>query len=213
MLDYSCWEHLLISNCVKCEWQQCHWLALSLGISHHNRSITLEPLCKQSVLKWRRHLKMIALHKQNATLLFLPCCPPSSSLHSSLNSLILSFLPSFPSPLSKFSSVPMPVKDIWPVLNLEWQILPYSRHQTAISVFASYQMLWGADQWRTGKERMCLNTSWKEGLSGHSGEREEKNLKSEVERGVIKIHPTVQTKGGMKKGENAGEKQGWVLGG
>lgn len=40
------------------------------------------------------------------------------------------------------------------------------------------------------------------------GEKEGKNeggLRLEVERGVIKIHPTVQTKGGMKKGENAGE--------
>lgn len=41
-------------------------------------------------------------------------------------------------------------------------------------------------------------------------EREKKNeggLRSEVESGVIKIHPTVQTKGGMKKRENAAEKR------
>lgn len=55
---------------------------------------------------------------------------------------------------------------------------------------------------------MRLNASWKEGLSGHIGEREQKSRRSEVERGVIKIHPTVQTKGGMKKGETAGEKRG-----
>lgn len=45
------------------------------------------------------------------------------------------------------------------------------------------------------------------------GEREGKKRKtrgepgSEVESRVIKIHPTVQTKGGMKKGENAGESE------
>lgn len=33
-------------------------------------------------------------------------------------------------------------------------------------------------------------------------------LSLEVESRVIKIHPTTQTKGGMKKGENAGEKRG-----
>lgn len=38
-------------------------------------------------------------------------------------------------------------------------------------------------------------------------------LRSEVESRVIKIHPTVQTKGGMKKGENAGQRREWVLGG
>lgn len=106
--NHSFWEHLLISKCVKCEWQQYPWLALSLGISHHNRSITLEPLCKQSVLEWRSHFKMIALHKQNATVLFLPCCPPPLP-HTPLSTL-LSFSPYFP--LSKFSFVPMPFKDI-----------------------------------------------------------------------------------------------------
>lgn len=38
----------------------------------------------------------------------------------------------------------------------------------------------------------------------------EEGLRLEVESGVIKIHPTVQTKGGMKKEENAGGKR--VLG-
>ena len=48
------------------------------------------------------------------------------------------------------------------------------------------------------------------------GERGEKNtggLRSEVESVVIKIHPTVQTKGGMKKRENAAEKRERVFGG
>lgn len=47
-------------------------------------------------------------------------------------------------------------------------------------------------------------------MAGLGKEREkiEGELGSEVESGVIKIHPTVQTKGGMKKGENAGEKRG-----
>lgn len=42
---------------------------------------------------------------------------------------------------------------------------------------------------------------------GKEGKNEEggRRLRLEVESGVIKIHPTVQTKGGMKKGENAGE--------
>lgn len=43
---------------------------------------------------------------------------------------------------------------------------------------------------------------------GKRGKKNEGKLGSEVESGVIKIHPTVQTKGGMKKGENAGEKRG-----
>lgn len=41
------------------------------------------------------------------------------------------------------------------------------------------------------------------------GGKNEGALRSEVESGVIKIHPTVQTKGGMKKGENAGESECW----
>lgn len=41
---------------------------------------------------------------------------------------------------------------------------------------------------------------------GKEREKNERGLRLEVESGVIKIHPTVQTKGGMKKGENAGEK-------
>lgn len=56
-----------------------------------------------------------------------------------------------------------------------------------------------------------LDRSWKQGVSGPTGEREggknEGGLRSEVESGVIKIHPTVQTKGGMKKGESAGERR------
>lgn len=40
------------------------------------------------------------------------------------------------------------------------------------------------------------------------GGKNEGALRSEVESAVIKIHPTVQTKGGMKKGENAGESGG-----
>lgn len=47
-----------------------------------------------------------------------------------------------------------------------------------------------------------LNTSWKPGLSGWSAERKGEKLRSEVQSGVIKIHPTVQTKGGMKRGES-----------
>lgn len=52
--------------------------------------------------------------------------------------------------------------------------------------------------------------SWTQGVNGQTGERGEKNegrLRLEVQSGVIKIHPTVQTKGGMKKGENAGEER------
>lgn len=40
------------------------------------------------------------------------------------------------------------------------------------------------------------------------GKERKKELRSEMESRVIKIHPTVQTKGGMKKGENAGERRG-----
>lgn len=59
-----------------------------------------------------------------------------------------------------------------------------------------------------------LDISWKQGMSGSDlgkerGEKNEGALRSEVESGVIKIHPTVQTKGGMKKGENAGESECW----
>lgn len=44
-------------------------------------------------------------------------------------------------------------------------------------------------------------------LGEKRGGKNEGGLRSEVERVVIKIHPTVQTKGGMKKGENAEEKR------
>lgn len=56
-----------------------------------------------------------------------------------------------------------------------------------------------------------LDISWKQGSSGLTGEKRGKKmrggLRSEVESRVIKIHPTVQTKGGMKKGENAGQRR------
>lgn len=42
---------------------------------------------------------------------------------------------------------------------------------------------------------------------GKEREKNEGGLRSEVESRVIKIHPTVQTKGGMKKGENAGQRR------
>lgn len=67
-----------------------------------------------------------------------------------------------------------------------------------------------------GEGAMMLDISWKQGMSGQTGGKRGKNtggLRSEVESVVIKIHPTVQTKGGMKKRENAAEKRESVWGG
>lgn len=78
---------------------------------------------------------MIALHKQNATLLSLSCSyPPTSSCsYSSLLSLnyLYSNRPHFP--LSQFRPFLMLVKDIWPALNAERAPSP-PRNQRAVSV-------------------------------------------------------------------------------
>ena len=80
----------------------------------------------------------------------------------------------------------------------------------------------GPDRQGSGKERRALDTSWKKwgsewsDLGKREGKKKEKRggePRSEVESRVIKIHPTVQTKGGMKKGENAGESESWGVGG
>lgn len=62
-----------------------------------------------------------------------------------------------------------------------------------------------------GEGAAVLDISWKQGTSGYDwamrGKKNEGGLRSEMESGVIKIHPTVQTKAGMKKRENAAERR------
>lgn len=115
----------------------------------------------------------------------------------------------------------VPVRDSWPALKpgvTNNVLFSFSDHQRASSVFWLCRNLQGDDQWRSGKQRRCCGAgyaTWKPGLSGQARERGKKwgggRLRLEVESGVIKIHPTVQTKGGMKKGENAGETREWEL--
>lgn len=106
-----------------------------LGKNGHNGSAAPEPLCKQSVLEWRRRLKMIALHKHNATLLSLSCSYPPTSSCSRSSSLSLNHLfsnrPHFP--LSQFRPILTLVKDIWPTLKPERAPSP-PRNQRAVSV-------------------------------------------------------------------------------
>lgn len=66
------------------------------------------------------------------------------------------------------------------------------------------------EEWQAEKVLWCWICNLETGTEWPgSGKREKmrrgEQLRLEVESGVIKIHPTVQTKGGMKKGENAGE--------
>lgn len=133
------------------------------------------------------------------------CDPPLSVLLSPTLLPLLSLIPELPLFILPAAPLPVPVRPCACQRHLAcastWSdkySLP-SRHQRAACVSLFSQSFWGADWQRSHKERR---------RSGPILEKREKKWGgTEIWGGerVIKIHPTVRTKGGMKKGENAGE--------